>query len=48
MVFYVQTDIQFWSNVAQLFLKREMFQAKDVLKMKTHIMYSLSFFRKTV
>ena len=39
----MQTDRQLCSYVAQLFLKLEMFRAKFVLKMKTHVIYSLPF-----
>ena len=45
----MQTEVQFWSNVAQLFFKREMFQKKFVMKMKTHVLYiHYRFSRKTV
>ena len=43
----MKTDIQFWSYLAQFFLEWEMFQTKVVEKIKTHILYSLTFSRKS-
>ena len=42
----MQTDIHFWSYLAQFFLEWEMFQTKVVQKIKTHILYSVTFFLK--
>ena len=46
-VFYVKTDIHFWSYLAQFFLKWEMFQTKVAVKIKTHILCSVAFFWKS-
>jgi hypothetical protein len=43
----MKTNIHFWSYLAQFFLKWEMFQTKVVEKIKTHILYSVTFFRKS-
>ena len=43
----MQTDIQFWSYLAQFCLEWEMFQTKVVQKIKTHILCSVTFFQKT-
>jgi hypothetical protein len=43
----VQTDIHFWSYLSQFFLEWEMFQTKVVGKIKTHILCSVTFFRKS-
>jgi len=43
----MKTDIHFWSYLAQFFLQREMFQTKVVQKIKTHILWSATFFRKS-
>jgi len=43
----MQTDIHFWSYLAQFFLEREKFQKKFVGKIKTHIFCSVTFFRKS-
>ena len=39
----MKTDTHFWSHLAQFFLEQEMFQAKVVEKIKTHILCSVSF-----
>jgi len=39
----MQTDIHFWSYLAQFFLQWEMFQTKVVQKIKTHILCSVTF-----
>jgi hypothetical protein len=44
MVLYKKTNIRFSSYLSQLFLEWEMFQAKVVEKIKTHIMRSIKFF----
>ena len=41
------TDIHFWSYLAQFFLESEMFQTKVVEKIKTHILCSVTFSRKS-
>ena len=46
-VLYMKTDIHFLSYLAQLFLEWEMFQTKVVEKIKTHILCSVTFFRKS-
>ena len=43
----MKTDIHFWSYVVQFFLEWEMFQTKVVEKIKTHILCSVTFFRKS-
>ena len=43
----MKTDIHFWSYPAQFFLEWEMFQTKVVEKIKTHILYSVTFSRKS-
>ena len=43
----MQTDIHFWSYLAQLCLQRETFQTKVVQKIETHILCSVTFFRKS-
>jgi len=47
MALYMKTDVRFWSYLAQLFLEWEMFQTKVVEKIKTHILCSVTFFRKS-
>ena len=42
-----QTDIHFWSYLAQFFLEWEMFQTKVVEKIKTHISSSVNCFPKS-
>jgi len=44
----METDIQFWSYLAQFFLEWEMFQTKVVQKIKTHILCSVTFFSKNL
>jgi hypothetical protein len=46
-VLYMKTDIHFLSYLAQFFLEWEMFQTKVVEKIKTHILCSVTFFRKS-
>ena len=41
----MQTDIHFWSYLAQFFSEWEMFQTKVVEKIKTHILCSATVFR---
>ena len=43
----MKTDIHFVSHLAQFFSEWEMFQTKVVQKTKTHILCSLTFFRKS-
>ena len=43
----METNITFWSYLAQFFLEWEMFQTKVVEKIKTHILCSVTFFRKS-
>jgi hypothetical protein len=43
----METNTHFWSYLAQFFLEREMFQTKVVAKIKTHILCSVTFFRKS-
>jgi len=44
----MQTDTQFWSYLAQFFSEWEMFQTKVIEKIKTHILCSVTLFRKIV
>jgi hypothetical protein len=46
-VVYMQTNRQFWSYLAKFFLEWKMFQTKVVEKIKTHILSSITFFRKS-
>jgi hypothetical protein len=43
----MKTNIHFWSYLAHFFLEWEMFRTKVVEKIKTHILCSVTFFRKT-
>ena len=43
----MKTNIHFVSYLAQFFLEREMFQTKVVEKIKTHILCSVTFSRKS-
>jgi len=43
----MNTDIHFWSYLAQFVLEWEMFQTKVVEKIKTHILCSITFFLKS-
>ena len=43
----MKTDIRFLSYLAQFFSEWEMFQTKVVEKIKTHILCSVTFFRKS-
>jgi hypothetical protein len=43
----MKTDIHFWSNVAHKKLEWEMFQPNVVEEIKTHILCSVTFFRKS-
>ena len=43
----MQTFSHLWQYLAELFLEWEMFQIKLVEKIKTHIVYSATFFRKS-
>ena len=40
------TSVRFWSFIAQFFFESEMFQAKFVHKIKSHILRSITFFFK--
>ena len=42
-----QTDIHFWSYLAQFFLEWEMFQTEFIEKIKTHVLCSVTFSRKS-
>jgi len=43
----MQTNIHFWSYLAQFFSEWEMFQTKIVQKIKTHILCSVTVFLKS-
>jgi hypothetical protein len=43
----MKTFRHFWRYLAKLFLEWEMFKTKVVEKIKTHILYSTTFFRKS-
>ena len=43
----MKTSVQFWSYRAQFFLELEMVQMKVVEEIKTHILCSVTFFRKS-
>jgi hypothetical protein len=43
----MKTNIHFRSQLAQLFLERRTFQTKIIEKLKTHILYSITFFIKS-
>jgi hypothetical protein len=43
----MKTNIYFWSYLAQFFLQWDMFQAKIVEKIKTHIIYYIIYIRKS-
>jgi hypothetical protein len=43
----MKSSIHFWRYPAQLFLQSETFQAKAVEEVKTHILYSVTVFRKS-
>ena len=43
----MKTNKHFLSYLSQFFLEWEMFQTKVVEKRKTHILYSVTFFRKS-
>jgi len=44
----MKTDMHFLSYLAHFFLQSEMFQTKVVEKLKTRILYSITFFSKIV
>jgi hypothetical protein len=44
---YIKTNIHFWKYTAQFFLEWKMLQTKAVEKIKTHILRSITFFRKS-
>jgi hypothetical protein len=44
---YMKTDTHFWSNSAHFFVEWEMFQIKVVEKIKTHVLCSVLFSRKS-
>ena len=46
-VCYMKTDLRFWSYLAQFFLVWEMFQTNAVEKFKTHILCSVTLFKKS-
>jgi hypothetical protein len=41
-VIYMKTCVHFWSYLSEFFLEWEMFQTKDVEKIKTHILCSIT------
>jgi hypothetical protein len=43
----MKTYVHLWLDLTEFFLKWEMFQTKVVAKIKTHILCSLTFFRKS-
>jgi len=43
----MKTNIHFYSYLAKSFLEWEMFQTKNVEKIKTRIVYSVAFSRKS-
>jgi hypothetical protein len=43
----MKTDIHIWSYLAQFFLEWEMLQTKIVEEIKTHILCSVTFVRKS-
>ena len=43
----MKTNIHFWPYLTQFFLEWEMFQTKVVDKIKTHILSSVTIFRKS-
>ena len=43
----MKTDMHFWSYLAHFFLEWEMFRTEVVEKVKTHILYSVTFFLKS-
>ena len=44
---YVKTNVHFVSYLTQFFLEWEMFQTLAVDKIITHILFSITFFRKS-
>ena len=44
---YTKTFSHLWQYLAKFFLEWEMFQTKFVEKIKTHILSSVTFFRKS-
>jgi hypothetical protein len=44
---YMKTNIHLWQYLAHFFLEWEMFQTKVVEKIKTHILCTVTFFRKS-
>jgi len=44
---YLKTCVDLWSYLAQYFLELEMFQTKVIDKIKTHILCSVTFSRKS-
>jgi len=43
----MKANIRFVSHLTRFSLKREIFQTKVVEKIKTHILYSVIFFKKS-
>ena len=43
----MKTNIHFWSYLAHFFLEWEMFQTKIIEKIKAHILFSVTFLRKS-
>jgi hypothetical protein len=43
----MKTYARLWQYLAEFFLEWQMFQTKVVEKIKTHILYSVNFFRKS-
>ena len=46
-VIYMKTDTRFWSYLAQFFLEWELYRTDVVEQIKTHILCSITFFRKS-
>ena len=40
----MKTNVHLWSYLSEFFLELEMFQTKFVEKIKTHILYTVTFF----
>ena len=45
--YHMNNNVHLWSHLAQFFLEWEMFQTKAVEKIKTHILCSVTFLRKS-
>ena len=44
----METNIHFWSYLAQLFLEWEMFQTNIIENIKTHILCAITFLKKKI